>query len=174
MSKDLPMNYKLGEIDAEIQINSARENKNATISLIKQACYSIDIFSPHLDLEIYNNKEVEQSIFKLAKKHPSTRIRMLVQDSTQAVQSGHCLIRLAQSLTSSVAIHKPSNEYIKAHHNFLIVDKIGLLYHITADSRNYKASVNFKSPQRAGELVDFFNEAWEHSTPDMQTRRIYV
>jgi len=30
------------------------------------------------------------------------------------------------------------------------------------------------SPQRAGKLVDFFNEVWDHSTPDMQTRRIYM
>ena len=174
MAEELPMFYKLGETIEEIHIDSAEENKNAAISLVKQAHHSIDIFTQDMDAEIYNNREFEQSIFNLAKKHPNTKIRILTQDSRKAVQNGHRLIKLAQSITSSVFINNPSREHRDEQCAFLVVDKLGLLYRITANNRNYKASINFMSPQRAGKLTDFFNEVWEHSTPDIQTRRIYM
>lgn len=168
------MIYKAGETEADIFIETVEENKDAALSLVKQAQYSIDIFTQDMDAEIYNNQEFERSIFRLARKHPGSRIRILSNDSRKAVQNGHCLVRLAQSLTSSVFIHNPSRQHRNENYAFLLVDKVGLLYRVSASNKNYQASVNFMSPQRAGKLADFFDEAWEHSTPDMQTRRIYV
>jgi len=169
-----PMDYKLGETEAEVEVSTAEENRNAAISLVKQASHCIDIFSRDLDAEIYDNKEFERALFELARKHPNTRIRILVQDSRKAAQNGHCLIRLAQSLTSSVFIHTPSRQHRDEPCAFLVVDKLGLLYRVTTADRNYKASVNFMSPRRAGKLSEYFDEVWEHSTPDIQTRRIYM
>lgn len=174
MAKELPMLYKLGETKAEVHIDTVEENKSIAISLVRQAHQSIDIFTQDLDAEIYNNKAFEQSVFKLAKKHPNTRIRILVQNSRKSIQNGHCLIRLAQNLTSSVFIHNPSREYKDEQCAFMVVDRLGLMYRVTVNNRNYKTSVNFMSPQRAGKLVEFFNEVWKHSTPDVQTRRIYM
>ncbi len=174
MTKERPAYYILGETAAEVQTYTTEDNKNAAVALVKQAHYSIDIFTQDLDIEIYNDIEFEQSIFNLAKKHPNTRIRVLVQDSKKAAQNGHCLIRLAQNLTSSVFIHNPSDEYKSEKSSFMIVDKLGLLHRVTAVDRNYKGSVNFMSPQRAGKLTEFFNEVWDYSTPDMQTRRFYM
>jgi len=174
MAKELPMFYKLGETEAEIHIDTVEENRNAAISLVKQARFSIDIFTQDLDAELYNNREIEQSIFNLAKRHPNTRVRILTQDSQMAVRNGHRLIKLAQNLTSSVFINTPSREFKDETCAFLVVDKLGVLYRVSASNRNYKASINFMSPQRAGRLTDFFDEAWEHSTPDIQTRRIYM
>ena len=174
LTEPLPVYYKLGETNAEVQIDSIEENKNAALSLVKQARHSIDIFSQDLDAEIYNNTTFERSIFTLAKKHPNTKIRILTQDSTKAVRNGHCLIRLAQSLTSSVFIHKPSREYEGEQCAFMVVDRLGLLYRVSATDRNYKASVNFMSAHRARKLTDFFDEVWAHSSPDNQTRRIYM
>lgn len=174
MTNELPMFYKLGETEEEIHIDSAEENRNAAISLIQQARFSIDIFTQDLDAELYNNKEIEHSIFNLAKKHPDTRVRILTKDSKLAVSNGHRLIKLAQDLTSSVFINTPSNAMKDERCAFLVVDQLGILYRVSASNRNYKASVNFMSPQRAAKLTDFFNEAWEHSTPDIQTRRVYI
>ena len=153
------MHYKLGETKAEVQVDTVDENKNEALSLAEQANYSIDIFTQDLEPEIYNNNELEQSIFNLARKHQNTRIRILVQDTRKATQNGHCLIRLAQNLTSSVFIHKLSPEYKDEQCAFLVVDKLGLLHRVSAVDKNYKASVNFMSPRRAKKLCDFFNEA---------------
>lgn len=175
LATEYPMYYKLGETDAEVQVNTVEDNKNAAISLVKQARYSIDIFTQDMDAEIYNDKELEQSVLNLARRHPNTRIRILVQDSTKAAQNGHCLIRLAQNLTSSVFIHNPSYEHRKERASFMVVDKVGLLYRVAStNNKNYMGNVNFMTPRRAGKLVEFFNDVWDHSTPDIQTRRIYM
>ena len=168
------MHYKPGETKEGLQVDTVDENKNAALSLVEQARYSIDIFTQDLDAEIYNNKEFEQSVFNLAKRHPDTRIRILVQDTRKAVQNGHRLITLAQSLTSSVFIHKPSPEYKNEQCAFLLVDKLSFLYRTRTVDKNYKANVNFMSPRQARKLFDFFNEVWEHSTADVQTRRIFM
>lgn len=174
MAKDFTLLYKLGETIEEVHIDSAQENKNATLSLAKQARHSIDIFTQNMDAEIYNNKEFEQCIFNLAKRHPTTKIRILAQDTRSAVQNGHRLIKLSQSITSSVFINKPSPEYKDEQCAFLVADKLGLLYRATPNHRNYSAEINFMSPQHAAKLTDFFNEVWQHSTPDIQTRNIYM
>ncbi len=174
MTNDFSIRYKLGDTAEEVKINTVEENKNAAIALAKQARHSIDIFSQDMDTEIYNNNEFEQSIFDLAKRHPNTKIRILTKDSAMAVRNGHRLIKLAQSITSSVFINNPSAEYKDKKCAFLVVDKLGMLYRVTANNRNYKASINFMSPQRASKLTDFFNEVWEHSAPDIQTRRIHM
>ncbi len=168
------MPYILGETKEEINAETLEENKSAAIEMIRQARYSIDIFTQDLDKEIYNNEEIETSIFKLSKRHPNTRIRILVQDSKKAAQHGHCLIRLAQSLTSSVFIHKPSLEYKDEQCAFMVVDKVGLMHRITAENRNYNTSIDFMAPRRASKLSDFFTEVWEHSTRDVQIRRLHI
>jgi hypothetical protein len=174
MTNEPTMPYILGETNKEIKVDTVEENIITTISLAQQARYSIDIFTQDLDTEIYSNKEFEQSIFKLAKKHPSTRIRILVQDSRKAVRNGHRLVRLAQTLTSSVFINNPSADHKNEQSSFMVVDQLGFIYRVSATDRNYRASINFMSPRRAAELSDFFSEMWEHSTADAETRRLYV
>jgi len=164
----------LGEHNEEIRLDTASENRDAVISLAGQSRFSLDFFTPDMDPRIFDNTELETCVLRLARTHPSSNIRILIQDSTRAVQQGHCLIRLAQKLTSSVFIHNPANEYKDELSTFVIADGIGLLHRPHSSSNNYDAVVNYMSPQRAGELHDYFNEMWERSTPDSQIRRLYI
>ncbi len=171
---DLPTYYKLGKTRAEVSIESAEENRNAAISLVSQARHTINIFSQELDEKLYDNEAFEKHIFELATRHRSVEIRILVQDSSLAIRNSHRLVKLAQRLTSSILIKKPARQFKDTQSAFLTVDGIGMLYRIQGGSRNYKASVNFMSPQRTGKLDDFFTEVWEQSDPDPQVRRLFM
>jgi len=166
--------YILGENDEERQLDTADENRDAAISLAEQARFSLNIFTQDLDPRVFDNVRFERCVFNLARIHKSADIRILVHDSSLAVSQGHCLIRLAQKLTSSVLIHNPAREHRGELSTFMVVDGVGLLHRPQSTSRDYNAVVNFMSPQRAGELHDFFNEMWERSTPDSQVRRLYI
>ena len=168
------MDHLLGETTGDIQISTVEEYKTISLSLAQQARKSIDIFTQDLESEIYSTSEFEQSIFTLSKRNPNTRIRILVQDSTSAVQRGHHLIKLSQRLTSSVIIHRPSSKYRDERCAFMIADNIGLTHRTVATSQAYKATANFYSPRPAAKLSDFFHHIWEHSNPDMQTRRMFL
>ncbi len=168
------MEYRLGENDTEFQVETADDYKDSVISMLEQAQHNISIFTQDLEPEIYNNKNIEQAIIRLAKRHPATEIRILVKDSRRSVQNGHCLIRLAQQLTSSVFIHNPSQKYDKEQSAFVVVDQMGLIYRALATDRNYRSKINFKSPRSAAQQAELFDDIWEHSSPDIQTRRIYM
>ena len=165
---------QLGEHDEDIAIDTAGENRKAVIALAEQARATLNLFTRDLDPRVFDNTDFERCLFNLVKKHRSTRIRILVADSSTAVNRGHCLIRLAQKLTSSVFIHNPAREHRSELSTFMIVDSIGLLHRPRTTSNNYDAIVNYKAPLRAGELEDYFNEMWERSTPDSQIRRLYI
>ena len=164
----------LGESSEELQVETAAENRDTAISLAEQARFSLNIFTPDLDPRVFDNPGFERCVFNLARTHHSTDIRILVQDSSLAVKQGHCLVRLAQKMTSSVFIHNPAREHQRESATFMIVDGVGLLYRPQSTRQNYNAVVNFMAPQRAGELHDFFNEMWERSTPDSQVRRLFI
>ena len=168
------MNDSPGNKDSNIAIETAEEYKMAVIRLLLTAHHNIDIFTRDLEAQIYNHIEIEQAVFKLAKRHPNTRIRILLQDFASAAQNGHCLIRLAQQLTSSVFIHSPAGKYKDEPSAFVIVDETAFIHRVSAHGRNYHATVNYSSPHDAAKLTDFFNEVWEHSSPDSQTRRLSI
>jgi hypothetical protein len=168
------MQYILGEDDNEILIDSAYALREVTTTMLEQARHSIDLYTPDLETDIYNNQHIEQAMLSLAKSHSNNCIRILVNDSKRAVQDGHCLVRLAQQLTSSVFIHTPSEKHKIESGAFVIVDRIGLIKRALSDPRDYNAVVSFKTPRIAARHSDLFNEAWEHSAPDVQTRRMYL
>ena len=166
--------YTLGEDNEDMLIDTAAENRQAVISLARQARSSINLFTRDLDPRLFDNTGFEQSIFTLARSHHSADIRILTLDSSHARQQGHCLIRLAQKLTSSVLIHNPAREYNHIIATFLVVDRKGILHRPHSTSTDYDAVVNYMAPERAAELQDFFNEMWERSTPDSQIRRLFI
>lgn len=164
----------LGENNVEIRIDTAAENRDAVISLAEQARFSLNLFTPELDPRVFDNAKFERCVFNLARNHQSAEIRILTHDSSIAVKQGHCLIRLAQRLTSSVHIHNPAREHRDALSTFIVVDGVGMLHRPQSTSRDYIAVVNYMSAQDAGELDDLFNDMWERSTPDSQIRRLYI
>ena len=172
--EEIPDRFILGETNAEIQLDHADENKNIALSLVEQARYGINIFTQDMDNAILDNDDFENHVFNLAVRHPRTKIRVLVLDSSTAVKKGHCLIRIAQKLTSSVFIKNPPAIHSNDKSAFITVDGIGMLYRRHATPYNYQASANFMSPRRVKKLDIFFNEVWEQSIRDQQVRRLFV
>lgn len=166
--------YVLGETDAEIKIDSIEENRHAAFALAQQARHSVHIMSQDLDALVYDNDEFEKCLFDLTRRHPDAQVKILVHDSGKAVRNGHRLIRLAQTLTSSILIKNPTTEYADTSAVFLIADGIGLLHRPHGDAYSYDAIVNFKSAERAAKLDEHFMKVWEHAKPDPQVRRLHI
>lgn len=171
---EIPSHFKLGETKAEIKLSNIEDTNNAALSLAEQALYGINIFSQKMDHAIYDNSLFENHVFNLATRHPNARIRILVIDSSAAVQKGHRLIRIAQKLTSSVAIKNPTEKHQGEQSEFMTVDGKGMLYRAQNNKHDYEASVNFMSSQHTGKLDDFFNEAWNHGVRDPQIKRLFI
>lgn len=169
-----PAAYKLGETNSEINIDTAKENANAVISLARQACRNINIFTQDLDSDIYDNDDFTRAISRLALSDNRTIIRILVHDSIYAIRSEHRLLKLTQSIPDKVFIRNPSRLYQHIRCSYMVADSMGYVYRNKPHRGNYDASVNFMSPQRAATLDDDFMEAWEQSTIDRNVRRLQI
>ena len=172
--EEIPSCFELGKTRAEIKLSNTEESRHAALSLAEQARYEINIFTQDMDDAIYNNEEFERHIFNLAARHRSSKIRILVQNSSAAIKKGHCLIRISQKLTSSIFIRNPPEIHKSDGSSFMTVDGIGMLYRAQTNNYNYVASVNFMSPRRTKTLEEFFNESWENSLPDQHVRRLCI
>lgn len=166
--------HLLGRTEKDIAIETAADNRELTISLAEQARSSINLFTRDMDAAIYDNTALERCLFNFARRNHNTVIRILVQDSSAAVKQGHCLIRLAQQLTSSVFINNPAREHRDRVDSFMIVDDVGMIYRPRSSNRDYRARVSYRSLQRASDLQDLFNTMWQSSTADSQVRRLYI
>ena len=174
LGEEKPDHFILGENKAEIKISSAEENRNLALSMVKQARYGINIFTQDMDDAVFNNDEFENHVFNLATRHPDTKVRILVQDSTPAIKKGHRLIRIAQKLTSSVFIKNPEEIYKNDKSAFITIDGIGMLHRPRADSYNYEALVSFMSPRRVEKLDEYFYKIWAQSIRDQKVRRLCI
>lgn len=164
--------YVLGISDSEIEIDTAEENQQLVLAMVRQAALTLEIFSRDLDHRIYDNIEFVEAVSQLARAHPHSRIRILVLDTDTAVHRGHRLVELMRRLSSSIEIRVVHPDYRHRNSASLTVDGVGWLFREFSD--RYECIANFNDPGRTRELVDEFNEIWEHSTPASELRRLHI
>lgn len=164
----------LGKSKDTLQLGTMDENRQVALELAQQAKRELLILSQELDPALYDNDAFERAVFELARLHPTTKIRILVQDVTRALHNGHGLLRLAQSLTSSIFIRKPSQDFREVQDAFIIADSTGYSHRVIGNQYNYEAIACFAAPMQATQLSDHFNKIWEHAEEDPQLRRLHV
>lgn len=164
----------LGTSKETLHLHTVEENRDVALLLAQQARRELAIFTQHLDAPLYDNEAFARAVFELAKLHPNTQIRILVQDATRALHDGHRLLRQAQQLTSSVLIRRPSRDYRDEQSAFIIADAKAYSQRVVGNQYNYEATACFMAPMQAGQLNEYFNKIWQQADHDPQLRRLYV
>lgn len=164
--------YKFNKSDNDITLAHRDEVKIINIALSQQATKSIDILSRHLDPGVFDNTDFIDAVKNLSISSKFTKVRILLNDSEPMTKNGHRIIDLIQQLTSTIEVRKISNDYKSYNEAFSLFDGKGVIYLRYAD--RYDGFANFDRPRLVTELSNFFNEVWEHSTPDSNLRRLYI
>lgn len=164
--------FTLGENNDLINFDSRIDNRKIATSLIAQANLQIKILTPDLENAIYDNTDIIQSISRLASKNRHTDIKVLVNDATQAVNTGHRLIELSRRFSSSIHLHKTPQDMNIYESAFILIDDSGYLYKHAGSSHLGQACFNDKAKVR--DLIKTFNEAWAISKPDPELRQLHI
>lgn len=162
----------LGETPGSESLAERAACQAGVLALARQARRSVDIFSHDLDAALYDHTDFIDALKQLAITSPRTRIRILLQDSAPAIKHGNRLVELARRLTSALDIRAVHPDLADHSEAFLIADVCGYLhrpYHT-----RYEATLSFHDPFRARELLNFFDEAWDHSLADSNLRRLHL
>lgn len=158
--------------DNDIILTSRDEVKATNLSLTQQTSRNINIISKNLDAAIFGNQEFVEAIKQLSISSKSSKIRILIKDSDSMCQNGHRMIKLIQQLTSSIDVRKVAKEYSSDSREFSLFDHKGVIYRPHAE--RYDGFAHFNRPRLVSELLNYFNEVWEHSLPDEKLRRVYL
>ncbi|WP_373508070.1 hypothetical protein [Thiocapsa sp.] len=97
-------------------------------------------------------------------------VRTLLLDPHTSAKVGHRLIRLAQRLTSGIAIRRLADDFITRGDAFLVCDGHGYLRRTLSESKEGIADSHGR--REARRLRCEFMEMWEHSASDLGLRRL--
>ena len=158
--------------DNDIVLTSRDDVRTINLSLTQQTSRNINIMSKNLDAGIFDNQEFVEAIKQLSISSKFSRIRILIKDSDSMCQNGHRMIKLIQQLTSSIEVRKVAKEYSSDSREFSLFDRKGVIYRPHAE--RYDGVAHFNRPRLVSELLNYFNEVWEHSIPDENLRRVYL
>lgn len=161
----------LGTDDEERALTRFSELREAAASMVQQANTSAEIVSRDLDPQIYDTEPFVDALRRLITADTRrAQVRILIQQPVAVAQRGSRVLELAQRLPSFIAIHVPGEAHREFNQAMLLVDRTGFIHRDQADRP--EAQVCFAAPARANELGRTFDELWEQSVPDQQTRRL--
>ena len=140
------------------------------LALIRCTRARLDVVTADLEPPLFNRTDVVEALKELLTLGAQPRVRVLVMDSTRAVQGGHRWIDLAQQRTSAMEIRNPPLQLADYPSAFSIADDRHILFRDLAN--RYEGRVLVDDPFEAKRLQEWFTEAWEHGTVDPQTRRL--
>lgn len=162
----------LGKDDNRHSLQGLQSFCDAVDRILPQGRRTLRIQTPTLDSELLNRDSVSSAVAALIRVSPNTRIRLLLNDSSEAVRGGHCLIRLAQRFPSYFEIRKQA-EWSGRAPSWLVVDETAIIWR-----RDYLRYTDghaiCQAPAEAGALCHGFDESWEQARPDPDLRRLHL
>jgi len=164
--------FILGQDGGEIPLRNASEHQEAAICFARQAHRILHIFTYDLDSAIFGKPPFIEAVKQLIISHHKASVKILLQDCTRIQQEGHRLIDLGQRLTSRIEIRRPGPEHIDHHENFLTADHKGFIHRKFHDQ--FDGTADFHAPLKTSKLDSFFTDAWEHSEPYRELRRLHL
>lgn len=138
--------------------------------LIASARQEICFFGPIIDPVLLDNDNVIAKLSEFARRSQRTRVRILVHDTHKNVIDSHRLLPLAQRLTSHIQIHTTHPKHQDQRNLFLLIDHKAYLY--CPNSERYQGRTEHDITAFARDLQHQFDELWNHSRPDVNSRRL--
>lgn len=141
--------------------------------LIELATRRVYLIGTSLEADLYNYKYLYDHLAALAARNRKTDIRMIAHDTHVAARSGHYLILLAQRLPTFAQIRTTvTREHRKFNESWLIIDDIAFMR--IKNLASYEGYFDADNKLECRSLAQTFDEIWEASQPDQNTRRLAI
>ena len=143
----------------------------AVLELLALARRDICFYTRDLDPGLYENDAVLDALKRIGVSGRGASVRIVIQQPAIPARDGHRLINLARRLPSVFQFRTPDTEddlhYPSA---FLVTDRRSY-YFRTLGSR-YEGEAHTYAPGRQAQLLEYFNQVWERSTPSEELRQL--
>lgn len=154
-----------------ILLEGREDCREAAKTLILGALERVCILSQRLEPELYNDAEIYEHLSGLSGANRHAEIRILALDTRVAANQGHYLIHLAQRLPSFAQIRSPvTREHLNFRESWLIADDGAYLR--LRNPERFEGYYELDNKLECKHYLEEFNEIWEASEPDQNTRRL--
>jgi len=165
-------NYKIGEDDKVIHLESMEDNRLAAVAVAQQCRHSLILQSYDLDPVIYDQADFIEAVRQVAISSPRSHVKILIEDPSKVVSGGHRLIELMRHTSSSFQIQKINTNLKTLTDAFLICDDTAILYRKQA--HRYEGFINFNDRGKCRQILADFRDSWEKSAPESEFRRLHI
>ncbi len=154
-------------------VSGLEQSRHALLKLAKTAQFLLQWFTADLEYLVTDNEVFIQTISQFCRTSRQSRVEILLHDPKTLMHRGHRLINLAQRLPSKVEIRCTNTDIVRQHpSSFLVVDREH--FFIKPIASNWRGKLQFDAALEARVLLDIFEEGWETSFPDNQTRPLGI
>lgn len=154
-----------------IAVENREQALAAVLELLSHARRDVCIYTRDLDPILFDQEPVLDALKHIGISGRGASVRIVIQQPSIPVRDGHRLIHLARRLPSVFQFRTPDTEHDLHYPSaFLVNDRRGY-YFRTLGSR-YEGEAHTYSPGRQAQLLEYFNQVWERSTPSEDLRQL--
>ncbi|WP_196138011.1 hypothetical protein [Aliikangiella sp. G2MR2-5] len=155
-----------------LKVESLSDLQKICLSLIANAKYSLQIYSPLLDPRVLNNRDIERRLNLAIRNNRNFRVEILIRDEKAVQGQDHRLVSLSQNYTSFAKIKLIPKDFYENPFAFYLIDGRLLIYRTYAD--RYESSIHELPDSKIIEKAKYFKEVWEQASPAVHLRALHL
>jgi hypothetical protein len=150
-------------------LHSRVEAHDLMTDMLTQARRRVAIFAPVLDASLFNTSHVARTLASFAAAHRQNLVRLLVENTTQAVHDNGRVVGLCRRFSDFIKMRQVDGDDAGLREMFVIVDDHAYLHQRDIDSPDFLAAVNARRDVRP--LMLQYERMWDrgHSIPSILT-----
>ena len=153
-------------------LSSFEETRNAVAEIAAVATRRISIYTPDLEMGIYDHDAFLEVAKRLVLSKRYARIRVLISDPGRAVRNGNRFVSLGRRLNTYIEFRNVHEDFRDNREAFLVSDDQALLYR--ADSTRWEGIADSYEPAVARRYLGLFEEIWNASVVEQELRELRV
>ncbi len=153
-------------------LSSFDETRSAVAEIAATANRRISIYTPDLEMGIYDHDAFLEVAKRLVLSKRYARIRVLISDPARAVRNGNRFVSLGRRLNTYIEFRNVHENYREHREAFLVADDQALLYRV--DAARWEGIADSYEPAVARRYLGLFDEIWNASVVEQELRELRV
>lgn len=160
------------EGDTREILTSLEEVQAATLRVALATKRLMTVYTPDLEPLLYDQPRFIDTVKRLVLASGYAKVRVLLADPARAMYESSRFIALARRITSYIEVRHLHPRFREQQPAFLIGDDRAIVYRL--DSKRWDGIYHPGDAGIARPYLDYFNEAWDASDPDAETRQRHL
>ena len=159
----------LGGEDQQVSLDGIVENRQAMLTMLRQARREVLLCSQLLDPQLLNNDEAIDALRAAIVNNRNFRLRGIVYNPTLLTKTGHRLLGFIRSKPSFCSLKVPAQQHANFDQALFLVDEVGFIHRPKGEY--WRGVANFNDVPKTQHYKEVFTTIWDSGEPDQELRQ---